>query len=225
MSEPRSCTALRVVWASAAPPNPTAAASARSGIIFSMNSLDSVFGASAAPELKRDGLLDDHLGADRNAAVEVDHVLVDQTEAARRDRGSDRLRLVGPMDAIDGGAEIHRARPERIARSAGHEPRQGGLAFNHFRRRAPVRPFLLARNLLQAGPLEAIAADADAVAQRPIVRLHQIEEPRPRIDHDRAWRLGGAEEHLLLFKSAGELLFFRRRLIAGLVDHTRFVLA
>ena len=35
---------------------------------------------------------------------------------------------------------------------------------------------------------------------------------------------GGAEEHLLLLKGAGELLFVRRRLIAGLVDDIHFVL-
>ena len=34
-----------------------------------------------------------------------------------------------------------------------------------------------------------------------------------------------AEEHLLLFKGAGELLLVRRRLIAGLVDDIHFVLA
>ena len=38
-------------------------------------------------------------------------------------------------------------------------------------------------------------------------------------------RFGGAEEHFLLLVSAGELLFFRRRLITGLVDDIHLVLA
>src|SRR3984957_6247856 len=160
--------------------------------------------------LKSDGLPDDHLRADRHAVVKVNHVVVHQTKAARRNCVSDRLQLVGAVNAIDGAAEIHRSRAERIARTAGHEPRQIGLALDHFRRRTPIRPFLLARYLLQAGPSEALAADADAVAKRPVVALNQVKEPAFCVDNDRARRFGGAEEHFLLLVSAGELLFVRR---------------
>ena len=73
--------------------------------------------------------------------------------------------------------------------------------------------------------MEAVAADADAVAQGPVVALHEVEEPTLGVDDDRPGRFVGAEEHLLLFKGASELLLVRRRLIAGLVGDIHFVLA
>src|SRR5919106_3482802 len=95
-------------------------------------------------------LPDDDLGADRNAFVEIGHVGIGQTEAARRHRGADGLRLVGAMNAVDRAAEIQRARAERIAGSAGHPARQIGLALYHLLGRRPVRPFLLAADLQQS---------------------------------------------------------------------------
>src|SRR3984893_18532242 len=89
-------------------------------------------------------LSDDQLGADRKPIVEIDDVAVDQTKASAGDRAADGLRLIGAMDAIDRGAEIERPRPHRIAGSSGHETGQIGLALDHFGRRRPVRPFLLA---------------------------------------------------------------------------------
>src|SRR6266700_3758787 len=85
----------------------------------------------------------DDLGADGYAIVEIAHVGVDEAEAAGGDLGADRIRPVGAVDAVDGGAEIHRACAERIAGPAGHEARQVRLARDHLRRRRPVRPFLL----------------------------------------------------------------------------------
>ena len=96
----------------------------------------------------------DDARADRHAVVEVDHVVVDQAEAAGRDRVADRLRRVGAVDAVDRLAEIHGAGAERIAGSAGHEARQIGLALDHLRRRMPVRPFGLAGDLQQAGQVK-----------------------------------------------------------------------
>jgi hypothetical protein len=49
------------------------------------------------------------------------------------------------------------------------------LAFDHLRRWHPVRPFALDRNLLDAAPLESVAADADAVTHRNAVAHDQIE--------------------------------------------------
>ena len=68
--------------------------------------------------------------------------------------------------------------------------------------------------MLQPGPLEALAPDADAVADRAVVRLHQIEEALLRLDHDRAGRLGGAEEHQLPAEFRGKLLLLRGRDVA-----------
>src|SRR5436190_19174431 len=59
-----------------------------------------------APPLQFRLLPDNHLGADRNALVEVGDVGVDQPEAAGRDGGADGVGPVGAVNAIDGGAEI-----------------------------------------------------------------------------------------------------------------------
>src|SRR5712672_4465518 len=76
------------------------------------------------PRLQLGLLPHDYLSADWNAPVEIGDVGIDQPKATGRDGGADRIRPVGAMDAIDGGAEIHCAGAERIARSAGHEARQ-----------------------------------------------------------------------------------------------------
>jgi hypothetical protein len=41
------------------------------------------------------------LGTDRDAIIKVDHIAVDQTEASRRNRAADRLRLIRAANAID----------------------------------------------------------------------------------------------------------------------------
>src|SRR4029079_16428829 len=91
-------------------------------------------------------------------------VLIGEPDATRRHVLADRMRRVGAVDAVHGVAEIHGASAEGVAGAAGHEARQVGLAVDHLCRRMPVRPFLLAGDALHAGPGEALAADADAVA-------------------------------------------------------------
>jgi hypothetical protein len=51
-------------------------------------------------------MLHHNLGSDRHAAVEVGNVLVDHAEAPRRYSLANRLRRIGAVDAIDGGADI-----------------------------------------------------------------------------------------------------------------------
>src|ERR1700754_1747814 len=105
--------------------------------------------------------------------------------------GADGARRVGAMYAIHCAAEVHGAGAERIAGPTGHEARQIGLARDHFRRRCPVRPLGLLGNRLDAGPGEAVAADADAVAYRLTAAEHIIEVGVGRIDDDRARSLLG----------------------------------
>src|SRR5260370_9027311 len=57
----------------------------------------------------------DDLGADGHAIVEIAHVGVDEAEAAGGDLGAVRIRPAGPVDTVDGVAEIHRTRPARFA--------------------------------------------------------------------------------------------------------------
>src|SRR5579862_3951721 len=123
----------------------------------------------AASRLQLRLLPHDDLGADRDPVIEIGDVGIDQPEAAGRDGGADGVGTVGAVDTIDGGAEIHRARAERVAGSAGHEARQIRLTRDHLRRRRPVGPFRLARNAQKSLPLESIAADADAVTQRAAI--------------------------------------------------------
>src|SRR5438270_12560919 len=87
---------------------------------------------------------------------------------------ADGLRRVGAVNAINRAAEIKRTRTHGVPGPARHEARQIGLARDHFRRRRPVRPFRLARDAQQPVPLEAVASDAYAVAQRYVVGLNEI---------------------------------------------------
>src|SRR5262249_57107533 len=95
------------------------------------------------------------LGAGGTAGEKIDHMVFDEREAAGRPRLSDGLRRIGAVDPVNGPAEIHRARAERITRAAGHPARQIRLARNHLRRRHPVRPFALDGDLLYAAPYAA----------------------------------------------------------------------
>src|SRR5580704_11232488 len=128
----------------------------------------------------------DDPGADIDAAIEVDDILIAHPDAARRHVGTDRPGFVGTVDTVERRPQIHRAGAERILWTAFHVPRQVGPPHQHFRRRRPIRPFLLGGDLLDAGPGEPRTADAHAIAQRLAVGLNQIEELVGRIDHDRA---------------------------------------
>jgi hypothetical protein len=108
---------------------------------------------------------------------------------------ADRLRLVGAVDAKDRRAEIVGACPHAISGAARHEAREIGLACDHLRRRAPVRPLGLAADPHQSGPLKAFASDTDAVAQSTIVALDQVDEPLRRVNDQSAGRLTGPEEN------------------------------
>src|SRR5262245_47490258 len=148
-----------------------------------------------------------------HAAIKVGNVVIDHTEASRRHRLADRLRRVGAVDAVDGRADIERARAERIAGTAGHPARKIRLPRDHLRRWRPVRPLSLFADVVHAPPLKAIAADADAVPHGDTVAHDEIEEAIVRVDDDRARRLLGAVVHRLPAQ-------FRRQLAGarGLVD-------
>jgi hypothetical protein len=58
--------------------------------------------------------------------------------------------------------------------------------------RQPYLPRFMA-----GGPLESLATDADAVAERPVVAHHHIKKALGGVDHHGVARLAGAEEHHL----------------------------
>src|SRR3954468_4748330 len=73
--------------------------------------------------------------------------------------------------------------------------RQIGAAPQHLRWRCPGRPFLLGADAVHTPPAEAVAADADAVAQRLTAREHQIEPPLRRVYDDGAGRIVAGVAH------------------------------
>src|SRR5438105_547044 len=87
----------------------------------------------ACPNLKCRPLAHDDLGAHRDAFVQIDDIIVHKPKASRRDCASDRLRLIGAVDPVDGAAKVERSRPHRIARTARHEARQVRLSLDHLR--------------------------------------------------------------------------------------------
>src|SRR5882672_7338412 len=141
------------------------------------------------------------LGADLDAAVEVDDVLIAHADAARGHLRADGPGLVRAVDAVERRAEIHRARAERIFRTAGHVARQVGPAPQHLVGRRPIRPFALVGDVVHAGPGEAGTADADAVAHRPALALHQIEHAVAGIDDDRPGSFRAVIADLLLHEA------------------------
>ena len=90
------------------------------------------------------------------------------------------------VNAVQRVAEVHGARTEWVVRSAFHALWQVRLALAHFCRRMPDRPFSLARDVLDAAPLEALTADADAEAHCLAARLDEVEILAAGIDDNRS---------------------------------------
>src|SRR5262249_31826658 len=82
---------------------------------------------------------------------------------------------------------------------------------------SPIGPFGLGGDFHQARPLQAVAADADAVAQGTVLPLHHIEEMLGRADDDRAGRRRGALEYRLTRIDWREPLSLRARHVTGLI--------
>src|SRR5882672_1420913 len=152
-------------------------------------------GRGGQPRYRRSLVLDDNRGADGDAAIEIGHVLIGHAEASGGNRLSDRLGLVGAVDAIERRSQIHRPRAERIVDAARHVARQVGTPSQHLDRRSPARPFLLRGNAVGSTPAEAVAADADAVADRLAVTEHEIEPALGSADVDRPGRVTAGKAH------------------------------
>src|SRR5262249_506813 len=131
------------------------------------------------------------LGADLDAVIEVDDVLVGHADASGCRAAADGRGSVGAVDAVETTAEIHGARARRIGRAARHETRQIRGAGNHLRPGRPMRALGLALDGLDAGPGETLTADANAVADRLAAAEDQVEIRVRRIDDDGARRLVG----------------------------------
>src|SRR5258708_25786922 len=84
-----------------------------------------------------------------------------------------------------------------------------------------MRPLGLLGDRLGAGPAEAVAADADAVADRAVAGHHEVKEGVAGIDHDRAGRFAAAKGDDLALEFCGKLeallglLFYWRHLVGA----------
>src|SRR3569833_3014110 len=160
----------------------------------------------------------DDAGADGDAAEQVADVFIGQPDASRRNELADRAGIIGAVNAILAGAQVHRARSKGITGPTGHEAWQIGLACNHLSRRMPVWPLRLARHGLHPRPSEALAADTDAVAKRTAIAEDVVKVGMAGIDDDRASRLAGIEGHGGAAEAIRQrTVFFRRRIVDRLV--------
>src|SRR5215470_4734873 len=70
----------------------------------------------------------DDLGADVDAGKQVNDILVGHADTTGRDEFADGRGIVGAVNTVLAGAEIHGACPERVAGTARDETRQVRLA-------------------------------------------------------------------------------------------------
>ena len=95
---------------------------------------------------------------------EIDDVLVEHADAARRDGLADIFRLVGAVDAVQrvlvALVEVERPRAQRIGRTSGNALRVGAEPRLDIRRRNPVGPF---------GDVPTVATPDQACASSPTV--------------------------------------------------------
>ncbi len=88
----------------------------------------------------------------------------------------------------------------------------------------PAWPFLLAADAKQTLPLEAVPADADAIADRSAILLDEVQVSVHRIDNDRARRLVRAEENDLPLQRRRQLLIARVRHDTGLFSDCKLLI-
>src|SRR5215207_11088262 len=145
--------------------------------------------------------LDEHRRPDRHAVIEVNHVLVQHSDAAGGGGLPDLPGLVGAVDAEEGIAaalvEVERARAERIIDPGRGVAWQVRNEFHHVRGGAPVRPHTLATDIGSSLPGEALTSDADRVAYGGVVALDEIKEALVDIDDDGAGPLPAKIAHRL----------------------------
>src|SRR5262245_5536503 len=125
-----------------------------------------------------------HRGADLSHRSEMQDVRVKHPGTSRRGCTSNRLRIIGAVDAIEGIAQIERHRPQRILDAARHLLGKAWVAFTHFRGGIPIRPRLLAAYCFSTCPVKTLAADGDPVFVSMITWKNVIEFATTGIDHD-----------------------------------------
>ena len=117
-----------------------------------------------------------HLGADRYARVEVEHILVVHADATFRHGRADRPGRIGPMNSIERRAQVKCANTERVAgMTAGNICRQLRIFAPHGRCRCPRRIDTFLRNARYARPAALLAWHRNRVGNRFTALVDPIE--------------------------------------------------
>jgi len=138
----------------------------------------------------------------RHSVVQIDNVLIGQTNAAGRNiltNGPWLIRAVDPIKCVLVVLpEVEGAGSERIHETGGHAHSalyfrhhlsQLGPALNHFLRRIPIGPLAFGLDGGNARPREPFPTYPDPVANGLAVLLHEIKKVVGWIDYGRAARL------------------------------------
>src|SRR5260370_30002462 len=129
-------------------------------------------------------------GAELHPAVEVDHVLVGEPDAARRDRVADIFRLVGAVDPVQRvlavGVEVQAARAHWVLRTTRHMRRERAKTLLLTGGWGPARPLGHAADLGDAGPALRLLSYRNTEAEGLAARLDQGGKAIVGISDDRA---------------------------------------
>src|SRR5262249_3726141 len=136
------------------------------------------------------------LGADGDARIEVEYILIVQADAALRHGRADRPWRVGAMNAIGAGAQVQGADPQRGQRMAARDPaRQTWIFRHHGRRWRPGRVDPLVGDAGHALPTALLARDGDRIAERLSGLRNVVESTITEADDDLAPGILRTEAH------------------------------
>jgi pimeloyl-ACP methyl ester carboxylesterase len=126
------------------------------------------------------------LRAHMHAAIQIDDVVVDESETAECHGSPDCLRRIRAIDPRCIIIEAQHAGAQRVAGTAGQHTGLRKLLFHHLQRCLPLRPLGHTCDAPQASKVNALASNADPVAQSDVFRLNEIEKMLQFIDDDSA---------------------------------------
>src|SRR5262249_1793629 len=117
------------------------------------------------------------LGADGDARIKIEHILIVQADAALRHPPADPPWRIGAMNFIGAAAPIQGPDPERVhGMAARHRAWQARIFRHHGRRWCPRRIDPLVGDAGHALPTALLARDGDRIAER-LPGLRNVVEP------------------------------------------------
>ena len=157
--------------------------------------------ASGTVSMPRNG----HARSNRDARIEIKHVLVVETDAALRDRLTDGPGCIRSMNAIHARTEIQRAHAQWILRvPARHVHGKPWVLAAHLRRWCPAGVDALVGNRRHALPAAFVARYRDRVADGLTAAMDKIEPLVAEADNDLPRCVGWMERNHLARAAAPE---------------------